>query len=526
MSQIAGRAGRYLEDGFFGTTGNLKKLDNDSISFIEKYEYSKIKKIYWRNSSLNFRSINLFSNSLLQKSGKEHLLLKKNANDYRCFRILVRDKFIRDIVSKESLIKKVWELCKTPDYSKDLDEFHSRFLKKIFKFLSKNKKIPSTLVEKELKAINKKTIRIAELNYKISQIRKWSFLAFKKDWMEESNRFREKIKNIEIGLSNILHNQLTTEFIGEFKNNSLELKKNNISSVVTLDDNNIIKFGKQRIGDLSGFRFNISPMFNKNNNIFNNKILKKFLIFFAEKEYEKFLKSKISDVKFEINGSIFWKKKLIGKLVKNNNLINPKLNIVNDDFFEIYKRGISNHLTNLLNLLVSKHLKFINLIKKNNSSANLRAINYSLYENLGHCVKQNLNKYVSNLNSEEISELKKNNFSSGFYFYFFNSRGAKNIRQILINVFTGNKIEKFLEKKIYHVSKIKIMKSQKLEIYKRMGFYLIKAGKKHYLADFEYLEQILKKSEIINRKNSKFFHPNNDLEKQIFKKKMRISLVI
>ena len=37
------------------------------------------------------------------------------------------------------------------------------------------------------------------------------------------------------------------------------------------------------------------------------------------------------------------------------------------------------------------------------------------------------------------------------------------------------------------------MKSQKLEIYKRMGFYLIKAGKKHYLADFEYLEQILKK---------------------------------
>jgi hypothetical protein len=59
-----------------------------------------------------------------------------------------------------------------------------------------------------------------------------------------------------------------------------------------------------------------------------------------------------------------------------------------------------------------------------------------------------------------------------------------------------------------------------------MGFYLIKAGKKHYLADFEYLEQILKKSEIINRKNSKSFRPNNDLEKQIFKKKMKISLVM
>ncbi len=526
MSQIAGRAGRYLEDGFFGTTGNLKKLDNDSISFIEKYEYSKIKKIYWRNSSLNFRSINLFLNSLLLKSEKEYLLLKKNANDYRCFRILIRDKFIKDLISKESLIKKVWELCKTPDYSKDLDEFHSRFLKRIFKFLCKNKKIPSTLVEKELRAIKKKTVRIAELNYKISQIRKWSFLAFKKNWMEENNKFREKIKNIEIGLSNILHNQLTNEFIGEFKNNNLELKKNDISSIVSLDENNNIKFGKQRIGDLRGFRFNISPMFNKNNNIFNNKILKKYLIFFAEKEYENFLRSKISDVKFEINGSIFWKTKLIGKLVKNNDLIKPKLKIINDDYFEIYKRSISNHLNNLLSLLVSENLRFVSLLKKKNSSANLRAINYSLYENLGHCIKQNLNKYIRNLNSEEILELKKNNFSSGFYFYFFNSKGAKNIRQILINVFTGNKIEKFLEKKIYHVSKIEIMKSQKLEIYKKMGFYLIKAGKKYYLADFEYLEQILKKSEIIKRKKSKVFHPNNDLEKQIFKKKMKISLVM
>ena len=133
---------------------------------------------------------------------------------------------------------------------------------------------------------------------------------------------------------------------------------------MTLDDNNIIKFGKQRIGDLSGFRFNIYPMFNKNNNIFNNKILKRYLTFFAEKEYENFLRSKISDVKFEIDGSVFWKNKLIGKLVKNNDLINPKLNIINDDFFEIYKRRISDHLTNLLNLLVSKHLRFTNLIKK------------------------------------------------------------------------------------------------------------------------------------------------------------------
>ena len=60
ISQIAGRAGRYLNDGFFGTTGNLKSLSQESISFVENHEYTEIQKVYWRNSLLNFSSKNHF----------------------------------------------------------------------------------------------------------------------------------------------------------------------------------------------------------------------------------------------------------------------------------------------------------------------------------------------------------------------------------------------------------------------------------------------------------------------------------
>ena len=68
-----------------------------------------------------------------------------------------------------------------------------------------------------MKNIKKKTTKISELNHKISQIRKWSFLAFKGDWMENSNLLRQKIKAIEFDLSIILHSQLINEFVGEFK---------------------------------------------------------------------------------------------------------------------------------------------------------------------------------------------------------------------------------------------------------------------------------------------------------------------
>ena len=38
MSQIAGRAGRYKNDGSFGTTGDCETLNSDEIEKIEKHQ--------------------------------------------------------------------------------------------------------------------------------------------------------------------------------------------------------------------------------------------------------------------------------------------------------------------------------------------------------------------------------------------------------------------------------------------------------------------------------------------------------
>ena len=44
----------------------------------------------------------------------------------------------------------------------------------------------------QLNQIQKKTNKISELNYKISQIRKWSFLAFKVTGWKQSKKFQKK----------------------------------------------------------------------------------------------------------------------------------------------------------------------------------------------------------------------------------------------------------------------------------------------------------------------------------------------
>ena len=56
MSQIAGRAGRYKNDGGFGTTGDCETLNSDEIEKIEKHQLPETKTIYWRNSNLDFKN--------------------------------------------------------------------------------------------------------------------------------------------------------------------------------------------------------------------------------------------------------------------------------------------------------------------------------------------------------------------------------------------------------------------------------------------------------------------------------------
>ena len=67
ISQIAGRAGRYKNDGFFGTTGECEVLNSDEIENIEKHNLPETKMIYWRNSNLNFKNPEKLISSLEQR---------------------------------------------------------------------------------------------------------------------------------------------------------------------------------------------------------------------------------------------------------------------------------------------------------------------------------------------------------------------------------------------------------------------------------------------------------------------------
>ena len=89
-------------------------------------------------------------------------------------------------------MRKLWAVCGVPDYSKNLDEHHTIFLKTIFLAIIKNDEISEEFIKKSLEDIEKKTNKIAELNYKLSQIRVWSFLSFKEKWVKNNDFYKKK----------------------------------------------------------------------------------------------------------------------------------------------------------------------------------------------------------------------------------------------------------------------------------------------------------------------------------------------
>ena len=91
----------------------------------------KFKKFIGEIHCLNFSSKKSLLNSINKKTNKSYFIQKK-MQVTRFLKILVEDDFINKKITNSSILKKLWELCRTPDYSRELDEFHTRFLKKDF----------------------------------------------------------------------------------------------------------------------------------------------------------------------------------------------------------------------------------------------------------------------------------------------------------------------------------------------------------------------------------------------------------
>jgi ATP-dependent RNA helicase SUPV3L1/SUV3 len=81
LAQIAGRAGRHMNDGSFGTTAEVGPLTPEMVDAIENHRFDANAALMWRNSELDFHSVGSLMASLERRSPDPVLLRARHADD-------------------------------------------------------------------------------------------------------------------------------------------------------------------------------------------------------------------------------------------------------------------------------------------------------------------------------------------------------------------------------------------------------------------------------------------------------------
>ena len=406
MSQIAGRAGRYKNDGGFGTTGDCETLNSDEIENVESHNLPDTKMIYWRNSNLNFQSPEKLILSLEKKPNRKNLLRTNDSLDESALRFFLK-KGSNNIIYHKNL-EVLWECCQIPDFEKKAYGQHINIVDRVFQFLTTRKmKIPSTFMKEQLKGLEKDHGNVDLLSHRLSNVRTWSYVANKKNWVENSDYWVQLTKSIEDKLSDKLHDELTKSFIDKKISILSRSLKQDLILNTEISDENKIYIDNQLIGELKGLKFLIEVTSKTLDT--DIKSIKKATRKGVEKELIKRVNQILTtkELKIDNENKILWKNNPIARLKRGNDYLNPEIDIIADESLDQTSK-------NKLNVFLEKWLKdyiddvlgdLIKLTKYEIKNQYMRGLVFQLYESNGVIKRNKVDQIVKSIPSEDRKKL-------------------------------------------------------------------------------------------------------------------------
>ena len=416
MSQIAGRAGRYKNDGGFGTTGDSEALNSDEIEKIEKHQLPDTKMIYWRNSNLDFSKPESLISSLELKPNKKNLIKTNGSLDESVLRFFLK-KGANNIIYHKNL-ELLWECCQIPDFEKKAYGQHINIIDKVFQFLSmRTKKIPSSFMKDQLKGLEKDHGNVDLLSHRLSNVRTWSYVANKKNWVENSDYWVQLTKAIEDKLSDKLHEELTKSFIDKKISILSRSLKQDLVLNTKINNENKIHIDGQLIGELKGLKFLIEITSKTLDTDIKSikKAARKGVEDELVKRVDKILKD--NDSLIYNDNKIIWKENPIARLKKGKDYLSPEIEIIADDSLN---KDSESKLLNFLSSWLEIHINnvlgdLIKLTKHKIQNQYLRGLVFQLFERNGVVKRNELDKIVKSIPPEERKKLWSMGIKIGRY---------------------------------------------------------------------------------------------------------------
>jgi ATP-dependent RNA helicase SUPV3L1/SUV3 len=409
FGQIAGRAGRHMRDGTFGTTGRCPPFDSDLVEALEEHRFEPARMLQWRNTDLDFSSLTTLAASLDVLPNEPGLTRAPIAQDQLVLEIALRDEKVIRAAKTKADIARLWETCQIPDYRKLSPAAHAELVLSIFHFIVRAGHIPEDWFGRHVSALDRVDGDLDTLSARIAQVRTWTFIANRTDWLRDPEHWQGVTRRVEDILSDALHERLAQRFVDRRTSVLMRRLRENAMLEAEVTSSGDVMVEGQHVGHLNGFRFTLDPQAGGEAARTLNAAAQKALA--SEIEGRATRVHEAVDEAFVLanDGLIRWLGEPVGKLIDGAHVLEPRTRVLSD---EQLTGAALEKVQKRLDLWTTQHIKKLlgplaELEKAEGLEGIARGVAFQIAEALGILERSRVAEEVKGLTQEARATLRK-----------------------------------------------------------------------------------------------------------------------
>ena len=417
LAQIAGRAGRYMRDGTFGSTGRCPPFDAETVEALENHAFDPVRILQWRNPDLDFSSIGRLRDSLGAQPREHGLVRAPMGEDLASLEILAREDDIPAFARTKYAVERLWQICQVPDYRKVSPQTHADLVGQLYRFLMKDGAVPADWFARHLSASDRTDGDIDTLSNRIAQVRTWSFVANRPDWLKDPEHWQGVARQVEDKLSDALHERLAQRFIDRRTSVLMRRLRENTMLEAEITTTGDVTVEGQHIGHLHGFHFVPDPQADTTEAKTLRNAASKALAGEIEARADRFAETPDTTLVLSNDGTIRWQGDPVAKLEPGDKLFEPRVRILSDEHLTGPARDkVENRLRAWLKAYVVRLLGPAMELETNAELAGLaRGIAFQVGEAIGVLERAKVLNEVRSLDQDARAALRKAGVRFGAY---------------------------------------------------------------------------------------------------------------
>lgn len=329
LGQIAGRAGRFRNDGTFGETADCETFSDEEVHALVNHEFAPVERVQWRNSELDLSSMDALLWSLGRPSSNRILERSREAIDERALAEMARDPEIQARTGDATGVARLWEACRLPDFRKATLDAHTRLIKSLFLHLSGTQgRLPNEFIGAQLEKLDRTGGDVDALASRLAHVRTWAYAAHRNDWTHDPAHWRSRARDIEDRLSDALHECLMQRFVDRRTSALVKGLRNEDDLLAGVSSSGEVTVEGHYVGHLEGLLFKPDAQ--------GQQLEARALRSAALKALRPEINQRLNElatatgdaIQLTDEGILVWKDEPVGRIEAGDNLLKPAVKLV------------------------------------------------------------------------------------------------------------------------------------------------------------------------------------------------------